>query len=440
MELAALAVEAYVYGYPLVRDLSVVEGFMHTGFGSLPPTPFNHFAHAGRPSSADMPFMSADDTVRSVVQLDLSGGPVLLRLPGTDGADGAYCVFQFVDAWTNSFAYVGRRAAGARAGDWLVVPPGWAGSVPDGVLGVVDAPTSVVSVIGRNICADSSDSEDPERGRALREQPGVTYVEPGTHRTGLPAPDPDVPEALRFFERLRVWMADFPPSAPDQAYQDRFQPLGLLEEGPSPYTRADPALVRALTGGLARGRAWVEEASRAAAARGGWVLDPHLFDYNLDHYGVGTIDSPQWRIADREASYRTRAVAARGSLWGVHGYEAVYAHTLSDAGGERLNGAHSYVLRFEGPPPVGAGWSLAVYDLAGQRIGQALVGRGPVYGEEDGSPAVRIGRVWPDAAESADANRLSAPDGDFRLVLRLCAPGAGMLDGTYAIPAVERTR
>lgn len=183
----------------------------------------------------------------------------------------------------------------------------------------------------------------------------------------------------------------------------------------------------------------MEEASGRGCARG-WVLDPHLFDYNLDHYGVGTIDSPQWRIADREASYRTRAVAARGSLWGVHGYEAVYAHTLSDAGGERLNGAHSYVLRFEGPPPVGAGWSLAVYDLAGQRIGQALVGRGPVYGEEDGSPAVRIGRVWPDAAESADANRLSAPDGDFRLVLRLCAPGAGMLDGTYAIPAVERTR
>ncbi|MGW2084270.1 DUF1254 domain-containing protein [Streptomyces sp. NPDC001880] len=448
MELAGLAAEAYVYGYPLVRDLSVVEDFMHTGFGPLPPTPFNHFAHAGRSSSTDMPSMSVDDTVRCVVHLDLSGGPVLLRLPGADGADGAggaggaYCVFQFVDAWTNNFAYVGRRVTPAQAGDWLVVPPGWAGSVPDGVLGVIDAPTSVVSVIGRNICADSDASE---QGRGLQEQLGVTYVEPGTHRTGLPAPDPDVPEALRFFEQLRVWMADFPPSAPDQAYQDRFQPLGLLEEGPSPYTRADPALVGALAEGLARGRMWLEEASRAAAARGGWVMDPHLFDYNLDHHGVGTIDSPEWRIADREASYRTRAVAARGSLWGVHGYEAVYAHISSDAGGERLNGDHSYVMRLEGPPPVEAGWSLAVYDMAGQRIGEALAGRGPGYGE-DGSPTVRIGRERPDDPDAdpdaaADrAHRLSAPDGDFRLVLRLCAPGPGILDGTYAMPAVERTR
>ncbi|MFJ7222558.1 DUF1254 domain-containing protein [Streptomyces sp. NPDC098090] len=442
MELAALAAEAYVYGCPLVRDLSVVEGFMHTGFGPLPPTPFNHFAHADRSSSADMPFMSADDTVRSVVHLDLSGGPVLLRLPRTDGADGAYCVFQFVDAWTNNFAYVGRRAGHSRAGEWFIAPPGWAGSVPDGVLGVIDAPTSVVSVIGRDICDGFDGPEDPARGRTLQEQLGVTYVEPGTHRTGLPAPDPDVPEALRFFERLRVWMADFPPSAPDQAYQDRFQPLGLLEEGPSPYTRAGPALVRALTEGAARGRAWVEEASRAAAARGGWVLDPHLHDYNLDHYGVGTVDSPEWRIADREASYRTRAVAARGSLWGVHGYEAVCARTFGDAGGERLNGARSYVLRFEGPPPA-AGWSLAVYDLAGRRIGEALAGRGPVYGEQGGPSAVRIGRERPDdpdAAESADADRLPVPDGEFRLVLRLCAPGPGILDGTYAFPAVERTR
>ncbi|MCX4732294.1 DUF1254 domain-containing protein [Streptomyces sp. NBC_01363] len=458
MELAALAAEAYVYGYPLVRDLSVVEGFMHTGFGPLPPAPFNHFAHAGRSAPPGAPLVSVDDdTVRSLAHLDLSGGPVLLHVPGADGADGAggaggadgaYCVLQFVDAWTNNFAYVGRRATGTRAGEWLVVPPGWAGDVPDGVLGVIDAPTSVVSVIGRDASGATDDSEDPERGRALRARLGVRYVEPGTHRTGLPAPDPDVPESLRFFEQLRVWMADFPPSAPDQAYQDRFQPLGLLEEGPSPYTRADPALVRALTEGLARGRAWVEEAGRAAAGRGGWVMDPHLFDYNLDHYGVGTIDSPEWRIADREASYRTRAVAARCSLWGVHGYEAVYAHTFRDAGGERLNGAGSYVLRFDGrPPPVEASWSLAVYDATGQRPVETPGTRrrpvgdrtpGLVHGE-DGSLTVHLRRERPEDPVAA-ANWLPVPDGDFRLVLRLWAPGPEILDGTYEIPAVERIR
>ncbi|MFF2895438.1 DUF1254 domain-containing protein [Streptomyces sp. NPDC057966] len=468
MELVALAAEAYVYGYPLVRGLSVVEGAMYTGYGPLPPTPFNHFAHADRPVPPDTPFVSVgDDTVRSVAHLDLSGGSVLLHVPGQDGQHsqggpgGAYCVLQFVDAWTDNFAYVGRhRPTGPRAGDWLVVPPGWAGRVPDGVLGVIDAPTSVVTVVGRSDCDCDGGAE---RVRAYQEQLTVTYVEPGTHRTGLPAPDPDVPEPLRFFEQLRVWMADFPPSAPDRAYQDRFQPLGLLEEGASPYVRADAALVRALTEGAARGRARVEEADRAGAVRAGWVMLPHLFDYNLDHYGVGTVDSPEWRIADREASYLTRAVAARSALWGVHGYEAVYARALCDAGGGRLNGARSYVLRFEGRPPAGAGWSLAVYDMArrggvaygmagydgaaygmagfgvaGSRIGESLAGRVPVYAE-DGSLTVRVQREPPDDPVAA-VNWLTAPAGDFRLVLRLCAPGAGILDGTYGLPAVEQVR
>ncbi|MFE3152492.1 DUF1254 domain-containing protein [Streptomyces sp. NPDC059218] len=468
MELVALAAEAYVYGYPLVRGLSVVEGAMYTGYGPLPPTPFNHFAHADRPVPPDTPFVSVgDDTVRSVAHLDLSGGPVLLHVPGQDGQHsqggpgGAYCVLQFVDAWTDNFAYVGRhRPTGPRAGDWLVVPPGWAGRVPDEVLGVIDAPTSVVTVVGRSDCDCDGGAE---RVRAFQEQLTVTYVEPGTHRTGLPAPDPDVPGPLRFFEQLRVWMADFPPSAPDRAYQDRFQPLGLLEEGASPYVRADAALVRALTEGAARGGARVEEADRAGAVRAGWVMLPHLFDYNLDHYGVGTVDSPEWRIADREASYLTRAVAARSALWGVHGYEAVYARALCDAGGGRLNGARSYVLRFEGRPPAGAGWSLAVYDVAGRggvaygmagydgaaygtagcgvagsRIGESLAGRVPVYAE-DGSLTVRVQRERPDDPVAA-VNWLPAPAGDFRLVLRLCAPGAGILDGTYGLPAVERVR
>ncbi|MCX4848224.1 DUF1254 domain-containing protein [Streptomyces sp. NBC_00893] len=454
MELVALAAEAYVYGYPLVRDLSVVEGAMYTGYGPLPPAPFNHFAHADRPVPPDTPFVSVgDDTVRSLAHLDLSGGPVLLHVPGPDGT---YRVLQFVDAWTDSFAYVGRRSTGTRAGDWLVVPPGWAGRVPGGVLGAVDAPTSVVTVIGRSDCDDGDDgggSDGAGRVRAFQEQLTVTHVEPGTHRTGLPAPDPDVPEPLRFFEQLRVWMADFPPSAPDRAYQDRFQPLGLLEEGASPYVRADAFLVRALAEGAARGGARVEEADRADAVRAGWVMEPHLFDYNLDHYGVGTIDSPEWRIADREASYLTRAVAARSALWGVHGYEAVYARALCDAGGGQLNGAHSYVLRFEGRPPAEAGWSLAAHSMAGygvggygvagygrggSRIGEGLAGRGPAYAE-DGSLTVRVQRERPDDPVAA-VNWLPAPEGDFRFVLRLRAPGAGILDGTYGLPAVERVR
>ena len=49
-----------------------------------------------------------------------------------------------------------------------------------------------------------------------------------------------------------------------------------------------------------------------------------MFDYNLDHLGLGTIDAPEWKIADRTTAYGDPAVAARAGLWGNHGYEASY--------------------------------------------------------------------------------------------------------------------
>ncbi|MFE2289706.1 DUF1254 domain-containing protein [Streptomyces sp. NPDC059452] len=455
--LVDLAAEAYVYGSPLVHDLSMVRTSLHEGFGAMAAAPFNRFAHSGHLADHRTEFVSVNnDTLYSVAQLDLSGGPLRLHVPDTGGA---YYVLQFVDAWTNNFAYVGRRATGTGEGEWLIVPPGWSGSVPDGVRGVIDAPTSVVTVAGRNAC---DGPEDLERVRALQERFTLTPLDGRPHRTGLPAPEPGVPEELGFFERLRVWMADFPPSSADQAYQDRFQPLGLLEEGPSPYAGAEPALVEALAKGLERGRARVEGVSRAGVSGGGgggggvgggadggrrpgsWDLNPHLFDYNLDHFGVGTMNSPEWRIADREDSYLARAVAARIGLWGNHGYEAVYAQTFQDSEGRQLNGAHSYVLRFPQPPPAEAFWSVTMYGTPDYYLVENPAGRysigdrtpGLVHAD-DGSLTLYVSRERPADPERA-ANWLPAPAGDFRPMLRLYTPGAAVLDGSYEIPAVER--
>ncbi|MET9671861.1 DUF1254 domain-containing protein [Streptomyces sp. NPDC006482] len=441
-DLSALAADAYVYGYPLVFDLSMVGAFMTKGFGGLPPAPFNEFAHGDQLADPSTHFVSVNnDTVYTVAQVDLSGGPVRLRTPDTAGA---YYVLQFVDAWSNNFAYVGKRATGTEAGEWLIVPPGWTGTPPAGARGVIEAPTSVVSVVGRNVC-DGPD--DMTRVRNLQKGFTLDPLHPGSPGVaGLPAPDPGVPEELLFFERLRVWMAEFPPAGPDQDHQERFRPLGLLEEGPSPYVNAAPALVRALTAGLAEGKARVEAATKEPAdaerPSGSWEMNPHLFDYNLDHFGIGTIDSPQWRIADREASYLVRATAARTGLWGNHGYEAVYAYTFTDADGEQLNGARSYTLRFEEPPPVESFWSVTMYDTPDYYLVDNPAGRyslgdrtpGLVYGE-DGSLTVVIQRERPDDPAEA-ANWLPAPAGDFRPVIRLYTPGRSALDGTYRLPPI----
>ena len=45
-DVAALASEAFFYGYPLVADVDEVIRFTRTGMGSVPPVPFNQFSHA----------------------------------------------------------------------------------------------------------------------------------------------------------------------------------------------------------------------------------------------------------------------------------------------------------------------------------------------------------------------------------------------------------
>ena len=60
----------------------------------------------------------------------------------------------------------------------------------------------------------------------------------------------------------------------------------------------------------------------------GWTSALHSFDYNTTAFEVGTIDSPEWQIADPESATITRAVAAMGGLWGNNGYEAAVHQKL----------------------------------------------------------------------------------------------------------------
>ncbi|MFE1320911.1 DUF1254 domain-containing protein [Kitasatospora phosalacinea] len=430
-----LAAEAYVYGYPLLCSLRVIRLMNERGM-TVPATPFNTFGHADRLADAGSRFVSVNnDTLYSFAPLDLAGGPLLLNVP--DG-DGSYRVLQFIDAWTNSFAYLGSRS-GAAAGRWLVTPPGWNGAVPDGLRGVIKAPTRVVVVAGRHACAGP---DDLPRARALQRRLGLEPLAPAAGPLpGLPQPDPRVPAPLADWEELRIAFAAFPPAAAEHAHLERFRPLGLLDA--TPERLLAPALADVLTLGLARGRQRVEHAHEAPPAEpGGWSTDPHLADYNLDHFGPGRLDDPHWRTADRAASHLARASVARTALWANHGYEAVYATARTDADGRQLNGAHSYRLRFEQPPPVDAFWSLTMYDAPGYHLVANPADRYSVGDRtpglihaSDGSLTLCLQHREPtDPVERA--NWLPAPAGNFRPMLRMYGPRPEVLDGSYRIPPI----
>ena len=94
------------------------------------------------------------DTLSTVGWLDLSQGPLVLHVPDMD--DRYYSV-QFTDPLKNTnFAYVGKRATGTQAGDYLITRPGWNGQAPGGMK-QISSPNKSVLVLGRVLVKSDSD-------------------------------------------------------------------------------------------------------------------------------------------------------------------------------------------------------------------------------------------------------------------------------------------
>lgn len=437
---AALAAGAYIYGFPIVFNLDQVRRFITTGVGSNPAAPFNSFSHARNLAGPADTFVTINnDTIYSMAQIDLSVGPVRLQVPDTAGR---YYVLQFVDAWTNNFAYVGHRATGTAAGSFLLVPPGWTGD-PAGDP-VIEFPTLVASIVGRWAC---SGPDDLPVVRALQDATTLTALDPTAIPAGLPTAAADnLPEAVAFYEKLRLYSQAYPPAQRDQPLQATFAPIGLTT-GSSPYLDPNPGLLQALTAGHTQG----QHDLRAALTTGGsspqvngWKLTYHVFDYNLDFFQIGALDDPAFKIENPTVRLVERAAAALGGLWGNHAYEAAYVMTYLDDHGEQLTGTRTYHLHLNPTPPVAAFWSLTMYDvpnfyLVDNPIGRYSIGDrtpGLVY-ENDGSLIITISHT-PPTGDKERANWLPAPGSDFRPVLRMYEPGPDILTNTYQIPAITR--
>ena len=323
-------------------------------------------------------------------QCDVRQGPLVLHVPDTHDR---YYALQFIDAWTNNFAYIGRRATGTAEAEYLLTDRDYDGPIPDGMR-VVAAPTGVFTIVGR---VQLNGEADLPAVHALQDQFTVT-----------------------------PWRSGPAGAAPAEV------------AGPRP--RAGRGAGRRPTSGPGQDRG---AGQGRRGAPGGWSSALHAFDYNLDHLGLGTIDAPEWKIPDRAKAYVMRAMAARAGLWGNHGYEADYAFAWTDGDGQPLDGANRYELRLESPPPVDAFWSLTMYDVPDFYLVANPIDR---YSIGDRTPGLQTGRdgsvtiyLQTDSpGPGKDANWLPTPAGAFRPIMRMYQPLQPILDGTYVLPAVRK--
>jgi hypothetical protein len=124
--------------------------------------------------------------------------------------------------------------------------------------------------------------------------------------------------------------------------------------------------------------------------------------------------------------------------------EAIYWTTNKDGAGQKLSGAHDYILHFPpgGLPPNNAFWSLTMGDARNHFVPNPIrrysVGdRSRLVADADGSVDVYIQNAAPAGHES---NWLPAPSGNFILWLRVYLPGKTILEGQYKVPPVVETQ
>lgn len=155
----------FIYFYPRMIIYLYKRALLVKGFGDG-PVPINTLYTQPQALFAD-PFLSLPpessnlmswgtnrDTLYVCGWLDLSKGPLILRVPDMAGR---YYSVQFTNPSNNTnFAYVGKRTTGTQAGEYLITGPGWKGQVPSGVKRI-SSPNNSVIVIGRVFVESDSD-------------------------------------------------------------------------------------------------------------------------------------------------------------------------------------------------------------------------------------------------------------------------------------------
>ncbi|MEU3482062.1 DUF1254 domain-containing protein [Streptomyces sp. NPDC033754] len=419
------AADAWIWGYPILENYRTMypqaidadDPRYVGGFGR-----FRHYAEPFTAANTDV-VTPNNDTPYSWAWLDLRAEPFVVSVPEID----RYYVLPFHDLDTSYVGYVGARTTGREAGDHLLAGPGWTGTVPEGITGVLRADTFLVGVLGRTYL---SGPEDVPALRAIQERyvlrPLSTYED-----TAAPHPvdEPVWPVwreedlgNVEFFALLDFLLRFFPVLEEDRELRERLAALGVSGSGEFEPSALAPGIRTAVEQGIADARARLQDAERDA------------------------IDSRRWfgTRAEHGTDYLTRAVGADKGLYGLPAAEAWYAGWAQDDRGNRPPNAahHAYTVRFPPGrlPPARFFWSATMYRLPERLLVDNEIDRysigdrtpGLVH-DDDGGLTLYVRRDRPADPKQA-ANWLPAPDGPFTVAIRVYGPDPSVLDGGWRLP------
>ena len=435
-EAHSIGVNAYLYFYPLVTmDITRKQlTNQQPGPGSL-GGPMNRFANIEAFPTADMRVVVRPnfDTLYSSGWLDLTEEPVVVSAPDTNGR---YYLLPMLDMWTDVFASPGWRTTGTAAANFLVTPPGWSGTVPDG-MSRIDAPTPYVWIIGRTKTDGPADYDTVHKIQAgykitplsqwgKQPVPPEFKIDPSVDMKTPPKIQVDTMPVAKYFAYAADLLKLQPPHVTDQPILAQLGRAGFEVGKSFDLDKADPAVKQAFASAPADAQklmAW--KMPTLARVANGWGM-------NTDTMGVyGNY-------------YLKRALVAQLGLGANLPEDAIYPLNLADSDGDPLDGGNDYTIHFdkEQIPPVQAFWSITLYDNAGFQVANpinrfAVSSWMPFAFNADGSLDLYFQNDSPGADK--EANWLPAPKGPYNLTMRLYAPKSEALTGKWNPPPVVKS-
>jgi len=418
-ETKAIAEEAFIYGLPIVMNYAVMNEFVIDKNSGQYKGPFNMISNEALVFTyKDTAVVTPNsDTPYSMLWLDLRTEPMVISVAAVDKA--RYYSVQLIDGNAYNYGYIGSRATGSEAGDYLVVGPDWKGETPAGIRQVFQSTTPFGLTIFRTQLFNADDMPNVVKVQAgYKAQPLSAFLKQPAPPAApaidfLPATTAGI--KANFYEYLDAAL-EFVPETPDtKDLRSRLASIGI-----------GPGKTFALKDLSAEHKAAILLAMKEGDDKVETYLSSGLKDIN--GWKVGSVFGD---AAFYQGDWLKRAAAAKGGIYGNDAVEAVYPMTRVDSTGETLDGSkHNYTLTFPAGqfPPVNAFWSVTMYDgksqlLIENPINRYLINAPMLPGmkkNDDGSLTLYIQKDSP--GKALEANWLPAPDGTIYLVMRLYWP------------------
>ena len=423
-EISTIAKEAFIWGYPIVDNYSVLYDQALNPNSPTFRAPLNQISHAKNVATPQDKSIVAPnvDTPYSYAWLNLQAEPIILTLPKVK--KGRYVAIQLIDSYTYIIDYIKPSHAGKTS--YMLVGPEWTGQAPKGIEKVIRADTNIVLALYRT---ELLNTKDIETVHSLQKQYLVQTLseyesKPDQAKPSLPPLVKPVdirkdPTNIEFFTALN-WMLSSMPTLPQEInLRNQFAKIGIKPR--EVFNPSSPEEKEAIIAGMQAGL-------QEMVARAGKVKS------SAELFGSR---------AFLGNDYLTRAVAAMIGIYGNAAQEFLGVGYPADSNGKPFNGKNNYQIHFKKGqfPPVDGFWSITAYGadrflyantLNRYKLSSHML---PQFIEDpDGGVTFYIQHTSP--GWDKEKNWLPVPSGPFILTFRTYLPKEPIRSGQWKAPPV----